>query len=369
MRFTSKYLYVKFTKEVMLSSPSTGEIVYHTTKPTDSAVNTSVNMGEIRAGVSNPIVAIIPSDTNVTVDITAADFNLAMRAYQSGGNHGYGAPTLVCTDITATGTTLTIPTSGGTPVAGQGYNSVFAWVQTVGSGSTLISDGTPYAIDENGNVTGFAAVSGTTYKVWYFVDKATTEYATLTSQFDPAVLNCRIVQPVFANDTGNASNTDTQVGELITVIPYLKLGGNAGVTGSSSSNSTTSVSGTAIAYEDAVIKAGCSACSEASADLAYYLFVPCDDSGMIDGVVYIGGEVTMGQSSTFQLQPYLAVNGSLVNPDPAMLSYEVTTALTGLSVSETGLVTSGSTAGSGEITITYTDRSNIFTSVVNVTVE
>ncbi|MBQ1976271.1 MAG: hypothetical protein II227_02415, partial [Clostridia bacterium] len=163
--------------------------------------------------------------------------------------------------------------------------------------------------------------------------------------------------------------TDTQVGELITVIPYLKLGGDAGVTGSSSSNSTTSVSGTAIAYEDAVIKAGCSACSESASDLAYYLFVPCDDSGMIDGLVYIGGEVTMGQSSTFQLQPYLAVNGSLVKPDPAMLSYEVTTALTGLSVSGTGLVTSGSTAGSGEITITYTDRSNIFTSVVNVTVE
>lgn len=368
MRFTNKYLYVKFTKEVMLSNPATGEIVYHTTKPTDSAVNTSVNMGEIRAGVSNPIVAIIPSDTNVTVDITAADFNLAMRAYQSGGNHGYGAPTLVCQDVVASSTTLTIPDTLGTPVAGQGYTSVFAWVQTVGSGSTLISDGTPYAVDASRNLTGFAATANTTYKVWYFVNKATTEYATLTSQFDPAVLNCRIVQPVYANETGSASNTDTQVGELITVVPYLKLGGNAGVTGSSSNNSTTSVSGTAIAYEDAVIKAGCASCSEAAADLAYYLFVPCDDAGMIEGMVYIGGSVTMAKSSTYQLHPYLVVNGSLVKPDPAFMTYTVSTTITGLSVTNAGVVTSGTAAGDGEITASYDDGTTELTCPINVTV-
>lgn len=368
MRFTDKYLYVKFTKEVMLSNPANGEIVYHTTKPTDSAVNTSVNLGEIRAGVSNPIVAIIPSDTNVTVDITAADFNLAMRAYQSGGNHGYGAPTLVCQDVVASSTTLTIPDTLGTPVKGQGYDSVFAWVQTVGSGSSLISDGTPYAVDSSRNVTGFTATASTTYKVWYFVNKATTEYATMTSQFDPAVLNCRIVQPVFANESGSASNTDTQVGELITVVPYLKLGGNAGVTGSSSSNSTTSVSGTAIAYEDAVIQAGCSACSESASDLAYYLFVPCDDTGMIDGLVYIGGSVTMPKSSTYQLQPYLVVNGSLVKPDPAFMTYTVSTTVTGMSVSNAGVVTSGSTAGDGEITATFNNGTTTLTCPINVTV-
>lgn len=369
MRFTNKYLYVKFTKEVMLSNPATGEIVYHTTKPTDSAVNTSVNLGEIRAGVSNPIVAILPSDTNVTVEITAADFNLAMRAYQSGGNHGYGAPTLVCVDIPATGATLTIPVAtSGSPVIGQGYDSKFAWVQEVGAGSTLVSDGTPYAIGNDNTITGFTATSGKTYKVWYFVDKATTEYATLTSHFDPAVLNCRIVQPVFANESGAPSQTDTQVGELITIVPYLKLGGNAGVTGSSSANSTTSVSGTAIAYEDAVIEAGCSACSESASDLAYYLFVPCDDSGMIDGLVYVGGAITVAKSSTTQLQFYLAVNGSLAKPDPAYMTYSMTTAITGTTVSNAGVLSAGSTAGSGELTATYNDGTTTLTCPLNVTV-
>lgn len=368
MRFNYKHLYVKFTEEVTLSNPATGEVWYYSDKPTDSAVNTSVNMGEIRAGVANPIVAIIPSDTNVQVEITAADFNLAMRAYQSGGAHGYGAPTLVCSDITATGATLTIPEGAGTPVAGQGFDEAFAYVQTVGEASTVSGDGTPYSIDASGNIVGFTATSGTTYKVWYWIDKATTEYVRMSSKFDPAIANCRLVQPVFANESGTPGKTDTQVGKLITIIPYLKLGGNAGVTGSSSQNSTTSVSGTAIAYDNAVVSAGCGDCGEAGSDLAYYLYVPCDDAGMIDGMVFVGGSITVAQGSTTQLQPYLVVNGSLVKPDPAFMSYTFSTAISGSSVTNAGVLTAGTTAGSGEITATFNDGTNNISCPLNVTV-
>ena len=368
MRFNYKHLYVKFTEEVTLSNPATGEVWYYSDKPTDSSVNTSVNMGEIRAGVANPIVAIIPSDTNVQVEITAADFNLAMRAYQSGGAHGYGAPTLVCSDVTATGATLTIPEGAGTPVAGQGFNEAFAYVQTVGEASTVSGDGTPYSIDASGNIVGFTATSGTTYKVWYWIDKATTEYVRMSSKFDPAIANCRLVQPVFANESGTPGKTDTQVGKLITIIPYLKLGGNAGVTGSSSQNSTTSVSGTAIAYDNAVVSAGCGDCGEAGSDLAYYLYVPCDDAGMIDGMVFVGGSITVAQGSTTQLQPYLVVNGSLVKPDPAFMSYTFSTAISGSSVTNAGVLTAGTTAGSGEITATFNDGTNNISCPLNVTV-
>lgn len=368
MRFNKKYLYVKFTKEVTLSDPATGEVWYYSDKPTDSAVNTSVNMGEIRAGVSNPIVAIIPSDTNVTVDITSADFDLAMRAYQSGGRHGYGAPTLVCADVTASSATLAIPETAGTPVAGQGFDSAFAYVQEIGAASTVAGDGTPYSIGNGGSITGFTATSGKKYKIWFWIDKATTEYAALSSKFDPAIANCRLVQPVFANESGTPGKTDTQVGNLVTIIPYLKLGGNAGVTGSSSANSTTSVSGTAIAYDDAVVEEGCSGCGESGADLAYYLYVPCDDSGMIEGLVFVGGAITVPKSSTTQLQPYLVVGGSLVKPDAAFMSYSMTTSISGTTVSSAGVLSAGSTAGSGELTATYDDGSVELSCPLNVTV-
>lgn len=369
LRFTDKYLFVKFAESVTLSDPSTGDIVYYSNKPTDVNINPSVSMGEIRAGVGNPVVAVIPSDTNLPVEITDAAFSLKMRAYQAGGLHGYGAPTLICADITASGTSLTVPVATyGTPVAGQGFDSAVCYVQTVGAGSALLTDGKAYAISSAGVVSGFTATNGTTYKVWFWVNKATTEYATLTSVFDPNIFNCRLTMPVFANDTGASNNTGTRIGTLVVVIPYLKLGGNAGLTGSSSSNSTTSVSGMAISYDEAVIEAGCNACNDAASTLAHYLFVPCEDADMIKGMVVLGGEVEMAKSSTAKVQVYLVVGDSLVVPDEAFVSYSLSGAPNGTTIAQTGVITSGSTAGSGTISVSYNDGTNELSCVAGLTV-
>ena len=89
MRFFDKRIYVKFTSSVTLTNPSTGAVDYYTNIASDTQVNTSMTMGEVRGGVGNPIVAILPSDTNVTVDFTTPDFNLKMRAMQAGGKYGF----------------------------------------------------------------------------------------------------------------------------------------------------------------------------------------------------------------------------------------------------------------------------------------
>lgn len=367
-RFTDKYLFVKFAESITLSDPSTGDIVYYSNKPTDVNINPSVSMGEIRAGVGNPVVAVIPTDTNLPVEITDAAFSLKVRAYQAGGQHGYGAATLICADVTASGTSLTVPVATyGTPVKGQGFDDVVCYVQTVGSGSALLTDGKAYAITSAGAVTGFTATSGTTYKVWYWVNKASTEYTTLTSVFDPNIFNCRLTMPVFANDTGSGNNTGTRIGTLVVVIPYLKLGGNAGIAGSSSNNSTTSVSGMAISYDEAVIGAGCNACADAAAVLAHYLFVPCDDANMIKGIVVLGGEVEMEKSSTATVDAYLVVGDSLVTPDPAFVTISLSNAPSGTSVSG-NVITSGSTAGSGTINIAYDDGTTELSATAGLTV-
>lgn len=370
-RFTDPYLYLKFAESVTLSDPATGDIVYYSNKPTDVNINPSVSMGEIRAGVGNPVVAVIPSDTNLPVEITAADFSLKMRAYQAGALHGYGAPTLICADIQASGTSITVPVATyGTPVAGQGFDAAYCYVQTVGAGSKILSDGVSYPISSAGVISNFTASSGTTYKVWFWVNKASTEYTTLTSIFDPAVLNCRVTMPVFANEKGASTQNGTRIGTLVIVIPYLKLGANAGVVGSSSANSTTSISGMAISYDEAVIQAGCNACADAAANLAHYLYVPCDDSDMIEGMYILGGVVELPKSSSEQVYPKLEVNGASVTPDPAFLSYELTGAPSGTTVSSSGLISSGSTAGSGTLTVTYTEpgSSESITCTATVTV-
>lgn len=370
MRFTDKRLYVKFTSSVTLSNPANGNVDYYTNIASDTQVNTSVTLGEVRGGVGNPIVAIIPSDTNVGVNFTTPDFNLKMRAMQAGGQHGFGAPTRICVDVSPVSSTLTVPIEmSGTPVAGLGYNDVFCYVQTVGEGSLVAGDGVPYAISNTtGVVSGFTADPTKTYKVWYWIDKATTEYATLTSNFDPNVEHCEIVQPVYANEQAAADRNGTKVGELITIIPYLKLNGDAGLTGSQSAPATTSGAGTAIAYDDAVIQAGCGSCNEAASALVHYLFVRCDDSGMIDGLYLLGGSVTLEAESSLDTTFRLQVNGTgTAAPDPAFMTYSIT-GPSGTTVDANGVITAGATEGTGSLTATYDDGTNEVTCVVPVTV-
>ncbi len=371
MDLTTKKIYVKFTKSVTLTDPSSGAVDYYTDIASDTQVNTSVTMGEVRGGVGNPIVAILPSDTNVTVDFTSPDFSLKMRAMQAGGKHGYGAPTRKCVDVKPVSTTLTVPVAtSGTPVAGLGYKDVFCYVQTVGEDSYITGDGVPYDISPTtGVVSGFTADTTKTYKVWYWVDKATTEYATLTSNFDPNVERCEIVQPVYANEQTAADRNGTKIGELITIIPYLKLGGAAGVTGSQSAPSTTSGTGTAIAYKDAVVKEGCGECNESGSDLVHYLFVRCDDSGMLDGLYMLGGSVSMEADSSYATSFKLQVNGTgSTTPDPAFMSYEITSSVTGLTVDDNGVITAESDTGIGLLTATYDDGSTTLTCTVQVVV-
>ena len=225
MDLNGRKIYTKFTERVTVSNPSNGNVWYQTDVASDSAVNTSMTMGEQRGGVGNPIIVIIPSDSNAQAEITSPDFNLRMRALQTGGDYGYGAPTRICADVAGEGETLTVDLSKyGTPVAGQGYSSIFCYVQTVGAESDITTDGVTYPIDPStGEVVGFAASASESYKVWYWVNKASTEYVTLRANFDPNVVHLEIEQPVYANEPGAADKTGTRVGTLITVVPYILI--------------------------------------------------------------------------------------------------------------------------------------------------
>lgn len=357
-RFSVEYMISKFAESVTVSRPLSGEVLYYSNKLTEATGTTSVTMGEIRAGVGNPIVAVIPSDSNATLEITDVNLSLAMRAYQTGGLHGYGAPTLVCQDIVATSNILKITTTTlGVPVAGQGFSEPFAYVQEVGAESTLSGDGVPYAINASTYaVTGFSAQSGKTYKVWYWVNAATTEYATVLANIDPTVVNVRLVYPVYSNV--KEDGTGSRIGSLVVVYPFLKLNGSAGITGNGSSNATTSISGTAISFEESIVQAGCGACSDGSADLVHYLYVPCSNSAnAIQGMYLLGGEFHVSEGEIVRVPFMLMVNGYPVEPDPALMTYVSSGDLpTGTTFNaDSGVVAcNGSESGSFGVTASYT---------------
>ena len=372
--FSVEYLLSKFAESVTVSRPLSGEVLYYSNKLTEANGTVSVTMGEIRAGVGNPIIGVIPSDANATVEITDQTLSLAMRAYQTGGLHGYGAPVLVCWDVTVApgGTSITIGNDHhGTPVAGPGFDAPYAYVQEIGEKSTILSTGVPHAIVQ---AAGSFTVDGVfipqhSYKVWYWVNEPTAEYTTILANIDPSVVNVRLVYPVYSNV--KEDGTGSRIGSLVVIYPYLKLNANAGVNGNSSSNMTTSVSGTAISYEDATVKAGCNTCSDEASSLVHYIYVACEGGEeLIQGLVFLGGTLELGINDSEKLKVYLVVNGNLVEPDPAFMEYEVTGSLTGLAIdSTTGVVTSGETEGDGEVTATYTNGNTTFTCPVNVTVE
>lgn len=354
IQFTDKRLYLKGTCAAYLIDPSTGAIRYYTNKAQTANLETSVTMGEIHAGLGNPISAIIPSDSALNVNFAAADFSLFAKGANVGSALNYNAVVPVCQTVTATsGGTLKISVTDGAPVAFYGSADVLCYVQTVGDASPIGTDGTAYTIGSDGTVYGFTAVSGKQYKVWYYTNKASATVIPISTLIDPMILTFVQQMAVYANDAGG-QNSGTRVGWVYAVVPYLKLGGNASLTGDQSTADTTSITGQAVAYDDEVVSATCSNCG--AGNLAYYIYAPDDGSESVTGIAVVGGTFSVAKSSKAQIPGRLVMaNSQLVVPNPAgLIKYAVSgSAPTGTSVSADGVVTAGSATGDFDVTMTY----------------
>ena len=369
LNFTDKKLYVRGTCQAILSDPCTSEIVYYSNKFQTGNIATSVNMNEIRAGMGNSIATFLPTDSSLNVEFTAADFSLYAKAAQVGATVSYSAPAPVCQVIKAESSILTIELDQGVPVAQAGYNAAYCYVQTVGDTGTVAQTGTPYPIGSDGVVSGFTATVNTTYKVFYWVTNSSAKIATIGSLMDPKVLHFTAQLPVFSNENCSGANEGNRVGWLYVIVPRLKLGGNGGIVGDQSSNDTTSISGQAIAYDGSVVSATCNDC--VAGDLAYYIYVPDDGAESIKGLAVVGGSVSLPISSTAQIPVRLVMdNGQLVIPSSysSGFTYTISSAITGMTVSSKGVISSSTTTGDGEITVTYDNDGTNLTCPVNVSI-
>lgn len=368
IQFTDPRLFVQGICQAQLSDPVTGDIEYYNDVFPTGNISTSVTQNEIRGKLGNAIAAIIPSDSALTVEFTANSFSLYAKAAQLGAPLTYNAPHMVCETVTATDASLTAALTEGTPVAGPGYSDVFCYVQRVGAASPIATDGTAYAIDPaTGDIAGFTATADETYKIWYFVQTASARMATIGTMFDYKVLHFTAQMPVYRNNGATTgANNGTRVGWLYLHVPYLKLGGNGGVTGDQSNNDTTMISGQAIAYDSAVVSATCNDCEQGT--LAYYVYVPDNGAEDVAGVALVGGVVTAPVSSTVDLNGLFRLvmaNGELVAPGASDLTYTLVGAISGTSITD-HVLTTGATAGDAEITATYGATS--YSTVANLSV-
>lgn len=369
IKFTDQKLFVKGTCQAQLLDPCTMDVVFASNAFQTGNITTSLNMGEIRGGMGNGIVAMLPQDSALNVEFTAADFSLAAKAAQLGGTLSYGAPADACQVVTAEGTALSIDVTDGIPVAPVGGASPVCYVQEVNAPGTIAGTGKAYPISAAGNVDGFTATAGTQYKVYYFVSNPTAQVASISSLFDPAVRYFKAQMPVFSKEGCSGENEGTRVGWLYITVPRLKLGGNGGVVGDASNADTTSISGQALSYDESVVSATCSDCE--SSMYAYYVYVPDNGASSISGLAVVGGLVTVPASGTAQIPvQFVMENGQLVAPaDYATgFTYAASGQPTGTTVSTSGVVTAGSTAGDFEVAVSYDNDGTTLTLPVNVSV-
>ena len=355
-------IYLKGTVEMWVHDIVTGDLIGYSNKVSSSNFTSSVNAGEIRAGIGAPVVINIPDSATFTGEVTSADFSLEARQLATGGNLGFNGTVAVMEKVTASGTSLTLK---GTPAPAYGESaSAEKYACYVGS------DGKNYGVDpKTKQVDGFTAQEGTEYCVRYYTKMATAQELTIPTAFNPTVARVTIKMAAYAAQGGNAMN-GSRVGNLYIHIPRAQfINGDVGVNGSQTEAATTSWTFSALSYD--ATDATCSECATDNSVLGYMVYAPCDESAMsmIRALVIVGNIVTVKQGGTAQTPVFYAMdNGQLVTPNYGDLTFEV--AKEGGSYAKVGAHTGtieGTTAGKATLTVKVTAKPEL-TATANVTV-
>ncbi len=370
LTFTDPRKYVLGVGTGYATDIATGDIKFWSDKFQEANLTISSSDQVLNAGIGNGPAIIIPTDPNVQVAFTAGDYNEYIKSAGAGGTITYAAPAITCQTVTATGTSLTIDISGGTPVAGVGMEDIVCYVQEVGAASPIATGGIAYALDAStGAISGFVATSGKTYLVTYYVSQANASLTTISTNVKGEIVRFVLARPIYTN-VDTSTNQGDLWGMLYEIVPRLQLmPDTASNSGSQSGYTTTVITGRAIQFDAETISDGCDSCSLGGAPLMYRLIVPCDASDGVEGILgALGGAISLTVGGTYQLNPAVIVNGKLAYSVPAS-DFAYVSSTTGVATvgAATGLITAVA-AGSTEITVTYTDGGTTYTDYVNVDV-
>lgn len=358
-------LFVKGMVEAIITDPTTGNIIGYDNVSSESAVTSSVNMGEITGGFGNPLLINIPDTTRITGTLTSQAFSLQQRALTSGGKLSYNGIASVCETVTATGTSLTV-SKNPAKAYGQPASDTKCWcyVREHGTGSYV---GTNYGVDPSTRtVDGFSAVSGRQYDVFYFTSMASAQVLALPASFNPSVATIRLKYGVYAKQNNSVSNGTLQ-GYLYFVVPRAQFTGDAGIGANQTNNSTTAYDWTAVMPDSNMMD--CADCGDTDSDYAYYIYVPCGgDDIAVTGLAVVGGGMAISSGSTKQIPVlYVMDNGTAITPEYSSMEYQ-SSATSVATVNASGQVT-GNAEGNAVVTITLVkSNGQTLSTTANITV-
>lgn len=353
--------YAKGFSEAAVYDIVTGDLLYWTNKLKTGNTSTSMNDGAIEGGLGNQLLANIPDTVRLTGTFEAADFSLEARGLQMGSTVQYNAKSMIREKIVATATTLTVSK---TPAPAYGQASTaetyFCYVG---------SDGVNYGVDPTTKeIQGFTAVVGQEYCVQYYTNILNAEQLAIPANFSPTVGYMVIKTPMYSENGASAKNSSL-AGYLYGFYPRVNfVGGDAGVNGSQTEASTTSLNFTALAYDDLTDDV-CTDCGSEDSVYGYLTYVPCggDALSAVSGLAIVGGVISLAVGSTVQTPVfYYMDNGQLITPTYSDLTFTSADSATASVGANTGVIT-GVAAGNTTVTATVTAKPAL-TAQVSVTV-
>ena len=327
----------------------------------DTTFNTEITAEEVRGGPGNMLYGQYFHDSNLTVQITDAMFNLQYVAANLGVDVEHGG--LSVYESPRDGEAVTVAgqiTLANTPVAFDG--SVIGWYKRPSDDNWSIATitGTTMSIP--------SAQIGETYCVKYFYQNENAQSITIKAQYVPRVLHLVLINDLYSGSAANVAASTSTYGRLITDIPQFQLDGAQNLAWAAASAATVSLSGKALAYDQ----------SDTCEEDPVYGTMTQEIFGQVwqDDVIALAVENADLDITTAQGEQLIvrAVYGSAAASnriDPAALTFAVSptpaSTATGLDVDNTGMVTATG-EGEGVVMISLTDYDNVPPAYAHVTV-
>ncbi len=295
---------------------TTDELLFQSNTITEGNIATSVSLNEIRGGIGNGTLIQIPSDTTLTVTMTAANFSLAGLALNTGStimpNGIYQVHDTVELYEKAVegeeGKTVVVGKVPSTPVApiGSVTGEVIGYVDC--NIKVTIDEKTKEFEVEGGK-------TGDKVCIYYYTQSASAEIFRIGSNFSPKIGRAVLSTPLYTNK-GVGGTGSIIAGELQIIIPKAQLNGDLSLDLSQTANATTVLNMTALV--DYETKAG--ECPSDDGTLGYIVQILSKGSiwDNVDNLVAIGGGVaiSVGETETLVIKGYSNANTSVLENVP-----------------------------------------------------
>lgn len=368
--FKPQALFTKGIAYAEFFDVNTNNLLGYSPYATDFGLNGSMNDGDVEGGIGNQLIISLPDTSRLAVTCKTADSALNNMALPIGQDvAGYGIVETM-TAVVASGTSLNLSNA----VAPYGTDKVVCYVLTSsGTDKAAVEAASGIAHTVTGGVIeGFAAISGNTYCVKYFINNSSADKLTIPAMFQPKVVRAHFAVNVYSQNGSGDAMSGTLVKIRHYYFPRYQFNAPLQVTESQTTPGTTDLSGRCLTYQQALEAGIC-----ANENNAAYGFIVDEIVGSntstakVEGIYFVGlgsnFELTNGTSYTVPVK--YAVNGVLTEiSDMSQVTFTSSTPATADFANSHSNVLTAAAAGTTVITctvtnsvtgVTYSDTANI----------